>query len=250
MWNLALFLCCLRKIDDWQALVANYLYISIVCKMPTLLVDSKDSVLTFDISVPSKNEQFGEWVVDEWIHFYDAVSLTPNVKKSYDLKFFSNSVKLYASFHAHVDNFADLFNEEALHHLEEVAHVCDEDTFYVQAPYKEETDGPIKHEPIFTHYVRVGKGVKFACCFGGEGETSEELLPPVKVAQVVRSSERKKAEERCYELGRMAHELGKEVRQLKEEVSALQAKIAEKEGRIRMYEYAQEELMGVCENDE
>ena len=215
--------------------------------MRTLLVDSEDSVLTFDITVKSKDEHFAEWVTDEWVHFYDAVPLTPSVKKFYDLKSFGDTVELSASFHTHVDNFADLFNEEALFHLEEVAYVCDDETFYVQAPYRDETDGPIKHEPIFTHYVRVGKGAKFACCFGGEGETSQELLPPVEVAQVVRSSERKKAEERCDKLGRMAYELGEEVRELKEEVATLQAQIADKEAQIRMYKYAQEELEGVLE---
>jgi hypothetical protein len=241
-----------------------------------LLVDSEDSVLAFNLNitynVPRANaEQFEDWVASQWVHFYDAVPL-PNEKKFYDVKFLAGvGVNLTASFRTHVDNYADIFTEEALHHLEEVARVCDDDIIYVQAPYTvgDETtlhyessqssiaqaSKAVLYEPILTHFVRVGKTNGFACCFGGEGEAAAPaLLPPVQVAQRVPSKDQNamhfapkqpmvaKAEQRYNELGSMAHHLEEEIRELKEEQAEIQAQIAEKELRIRMFQFAQDEL--------
>ncbi len=215
-----------------------------VAPIKRLLVDTEDSVLAFDLTitynVPRTNaDQFEDWVASEWVHFYDAVPLKPNEKKFYDVKFLGGTgVRLSASFRTHVDKFVDIFTDEAVYYLREVAHVCDDETIHVQAPYVEGTDGVVKYEPILTHFVTVGKTNGFSWCFGGEGEVAPPLLPPVQVVQRVPS----KAEQRYNELGRKSHELEEEVRQLKEQQAALQLQIAEKETRIRMFQFAQDEL--------
>ena len=209
-----------------------------------------------NVVVKCVDEAFAERAADMWVHFYDAVPLTVGVGKSYDVKFVADGVKLGASFRTHVDTFADVFTDEALHHLDDVARVCDDDTIYVQAPC---AGGG--YEPILTHYITVGKTKAFVCCFGGEevvGTTPKEevkaktpfqlstpYLPQEEDSTAAKAKER--AKERADELGQMAYELGEEVRQLKEEVATLQAQIAEKEAQIRLYEYAQEELEAVAE---
>ena len=227
--------------------------------MSTLLIDSCDSVLTMNVAVKCVDEAIAERAADMWVHFYDAVPLTVGVGKSYDVKFVADGVKLSASFRTHVDTFTDVFGEEALEYLEEVAYVCEDDTFYVETPY---SGGG--YERILTHYITVGKTKAFVCCFGGEGlddwtplaDKVEPVRPktPFQLAtpyQPEKASSQptvsSKAQNRAHELGQMAYELGEEVRQLKEEVAALQAQIAEKEAQIRLYEYAQEELEAVAE---
>ena len=214
-----------------------------------LLVDSEDSVLAFDLTitynVPRTNAgQFEDWVASQWVHFYDAVPLDIS-KKFYDVKFLAGTgVKLSASFRTHVDNFADVFTEEALHHLEEVARVCDDETIYVQAPYVEGTGGAVKYEPIVSHYITVGKTNGFSWCFGGVGKVASHRAP---TPQVERRKSPSKAEQRYDELGRKCIEMEEEVRQLKERQTALQAQIAEKETRIRMFQFAQDELYDTME---
>ena len=227
--------------------------ISVAPVSPTLnkrlLVDSEDSVLAFNLNITYntalKNaEEFEDWVASEWVHFYDAVPL-PNEKKTYDVKFLAGTgVNLTATFHAHVDNYADIFTEEALHHLEEVAYVCNDDIIYVQAPYMEGTGGAVLYEPILTHYVRVGKTNGFACYFGGEGEASPVApsQPMAPSQATVPKKEPSKAEQRYNELGSMAHHLEEEIRELKAAQAVIQAQIAEKETRIRMFFFAQDEL--------
>lgn len=209
-----------------------------------------------NVVVKCVDEAIAERAADMWVHFYDAVPLTVGVGKSYDVKFVGDGVKLCASFRTHVDTFADVFGEDVLEHLEEVAYVCEDDTFYVQAPC---VGGG--YEPILTHYITVGKTNAFVCCFGGEelvstmpkeevkAKTPFQLSTPYQPQEedstTVKAKER--AQERANELGQMAYELGEEVRQLKEEVATLQAQIAEKEAQIRLYEYAQEELEAVAE---
>ena len=213
------------------------------------LVNSQDSILAFNLNitynVPRTNAgQFEDWVASEWVHFYDAVPL-PNEKKTYDVKFLAGTgVNLTATFHAHVDNYADIFTEEALHHLEEVAYVCNDDIIYVQAPYMEGTGGAVLYEPILTHYVRVGKTNGFACYFGGEGEASPVApsQPMAPSQATVPKKEPSKAEQRYNELGSMAHHLEEEIRELKAAQAVIQAQIAEKETRIRMFFFAQDEL--------
>jgi len=220
--------------------------------MSTLLIDSHDSVLTMNVMVKCVDEAIAERAADMWVHFYDAVPLTVGVGKSYDVKFVADGVNLGASFRTHVDTFADVFGEDVLEHLEEVAYVCEDDTFYVQAPC---VGGG--YEPILTHYITVGKTKAFVCCFGGEeliGTTPKEEVKAKTAFQLSTPYQPQeenftaaKAKERATKLGQMAYELGEEVRQLKEEVATLQAQIAEKKAQIRLYEYAQEELEAVAE---
>jgi hypothetical protein len=227
------------------------------------LVNCQDSILSFNLNIAyntslkngrnatlassetgSNAEEFEDWVASEWVHFYDAVSL-PNEKKTYDVKFLAGTgVKLTATFHAHVDNYADIFTEEALHHLEEVAYVCNDDIIYVQAPYINGTSSAVYYEPILTHYVRVGKTNGFACCFGGEGEAApvQEIQPIAPSQPMAPKKQPSKAEQRYNALGSMAHHMEEEIRQLKEEQAEIQAQIAEKETRIRMFQFAQDEL--------
>lgn len=225
-----------------------------VAPIKHLLVDSEDSILSFNFNITynvprgkvsrTKAEQFEDWVAEEWVHFYDAVAL-PNEKKSYDVKFSDDEgVSLTATFRTHMDNYADVFTEEALHHLEEVAHVCDDDNIYVQAPYINGTSSAVYYEPILTHYVRVGKTNGFACCFGGEGEESpvQEIQPVAPSQPTEPKKQPSKAEQRYNALGSMAHHLEEEISQLKEQQANLQLQIAEKETRIRMFQFAQDEL--------
>ncbi len=219
-----------------------------------LLVDSEDSVLAFDLTitynVPRTNAgQFEDWVATQWVHFYDAVPLKPNEKKFYDVKFLvGTGVKLTASFHAHIDMFEEIFNDEVLYHLEEVARVCDDETIYVQAPYVEGTGGAVKYEPVLSHYITVGKTNGFSWCFGGcFGGMGKAASPRVPPSQVERRKSPSKAEQRYEELGRKCIELEEEVSQLKERQAALQAQIAEKETRIRMFRFAQDELYDTME---
>jgi hypothetical protein len=219
-----------------------------------LLVDSEDSVLAFDLTiaynVPHTNaDQFEDWVATQWVHFYDAVPLKPNEKKFYDVKFLAGTgVKLTASFRAHIDMFEEIFNNEVLHHLEEVADVCDDETVYVQAPYVEGTDEVVKYEPILSHYITLGKTIEFAWCFGGVENVASPRAPmPQAHSQVERKKSPSKAEQRYEELGRKCIELEEEVAQLKERQAVLQAQIAEKETRIRMFRFAQDELYDTME---
>ncbi len=227
-----------------------------------LLVDSEDSVLAFDLTitykVPHTNAgEFEDWVASQWVHFYDAVPLKPNEKKFYDVKFLGGAgVKLTASFHTNIDMFEEIFNDEVLDHLEEVARVCDDETIYVQAPYVEGTGGAVKYEPIFSHYITLGKTNGFSWCFGGcvggnllpYVPPVQGVLPPVQVAesQPVRESPQNKIQDkvqkRMDELGQMIHELEEEVRQMKQEMKSMEEEIVEKETRIRMFEFAQDEL--------
>jgi hypothetical protein len=238
-------------LEEMGGLVVPPVSLAVVIPAPVkrLLVDSEDSVLAFDLSitynVPRKNaDQFEDWVATQWVHFYDAVPLDLS-KKFYDVKFLAGTgVKLSASFRTHVDNFADVFTEEAVHYLEEVAHVCDDETIYVQAPYMEGTGGAVKYEPILSHYITVGKTNGFSWCFGGVGKVASPRAP---TSQVERKKSPSKAEQRYEELGRKCIELEEEVAQLKERQAVLQAQIAEKETRIRMFRFAQDELYDTME---
>jgi chromosome segregation ATPase len=71
--------------------------------------------------------------------------------------------------------------------------------------------------------------------------------PRAPTSQVERKKSPSKAEQRYEELGRKCIELEEEVAQLKERQAVLQAQIAEKETRIRMFRFAQDELYDTME---
>ena len=216
-----------------------------------LLVDSEDSILTLNVVIPYSTESIKDYATSEWVHFYDEVAL-PVGKKSYDICEDAVGVILKATFRTHVDKYADVFTEEALHHLEEAVYHAKDDIFYVEMPVKNEHDGKTYYVKNYSEFILVGGF--FHWSFGGveggdvkvEVSPAQEVLPPIQVAEVIPPpSPKDKAAQRVAELKANAEAIRAEVSELKKARTKLNSEINEKEARIRAFDFACDELRDV-----